>query len=420
MIRTKTLTALLAVAAMSTACSKDKKDETEQATVAKTTASNTNPAVAPAGKDKEPTAVKPETPVAPSATTVKVDDEVMAAIKTIASSCEVDPERMSVKCANKEDDVLTKDFYGYGDKEKDRVATIGTFALALNDSDPKIQTIAAKLLGSKFSQGWGPKVEVGQVDKEVAKLMRDAIPKLPGKYQARNAIVPTMYASSLSGTDAEAHALLEGSKDEYLQSSGWGASMFYGRMNAFEKVSGLAASGDTKKLLSALTAANNMYKYSDEERTTICPWAQGYLGSDPEGAKESDVFEKAGFILTKCNGEWVDKLLDWGEAQEKENVFDRKYYFVYRELCHSVMKGVDIVGATQEQCDRNFKYLEKASNNKKIEPQFRAWALDSISYARRDEKSYKLMKKYKKSKVPEIKKVAEDALKMLEGYVKKK
>ena len=30
------------------------------------------------------------------------------------------------------------------------------------------------------------------------------------------------------------------------------------------------------------------------------------------------------------------------------------------------------------------------------------------------------MKKYKKSKVPEIKKVAEDALKMLEGYVKKK
>lgn len=421
MIRTTTLAAVLAITTVGlVGCSKEKNDESNsEATATKTTAGNaetTSTAVDPKATDPAPPAKEKAVP----ATDIKIDEEVMAEIKSIASTCEVLPERMTVTCANKEDETLKNVFYGYGDKAKDRVATIGTFAVALSDKDPKIQTIAAKLLGSKFSQGWGPKVAVGQVDASVAALLRAAIPTLPGDYPARNAVVATVYASSLSDTDAEMHAFLEGAEDEHVQRSGWEATMFYGRMKAFDKVQALAASGEPKKILTAVTAANNMFKYTDEERAKVCPWAHALLGADAEDVKESDIFEEAGYVLTKCSGEWVDKLLDWGEAQEEKNVFDRKYYFVYRELCHSVMKGVDKVGATPEQCNRNFAFLEKAANNKGIEPKFRAWALDSISYARRDEASYKLMKKYKKSKVPEIKKVAEDALEMLEGYVKKK
>lgn len=417
MIRTTTLAAVLAITfAGLPACKEDKNEKAKpQEASAKTTAANAETPTEPkANKPAPPAEDKP----APAAD-VKVDDEVMAAIKKIASACEVVPESMSVTCANKEDDVLTN-FYGYGENLKERVATIGTLAVALSDKDPKVQTVAAKLLGSKFSSGWGEKVAVGQVDKNVAALLRKAIPTLAGEYPPRNAVVATVYASSLSDTDAEMHAFLEGADDKHVKSMGWGATMFYGRMKAFDKVQGLATSGEPKKILTAVTAANNMYNYTDEEKAKLCPWAQSLLGADAEDVKESDIFEKAGYILTKCSGEWTDKLLDWGEAQEQKNVFDRKYYFVYRELCHSFMKGVSKVGATQEQCNRNFKFLEKTANNKNIEPQFRAWALDSISYARRDEASYKLMKKYKKSKVPEIKKTAEDALKMLETYVKKK
>ena len=123
MIRTKTLTALLAVAAMSTACSKDKKDEAgEQKPAAKTTSSETKPAVVPAAKVEKPSAVTDEKPAAKTpATKVKVDDEVMAAIKTIASSCEVDPERMSIKCENKEDEVtISVSDNGIGMNEDDK------------------------------------------------------------------------------------------------------------------------------------------------------------------------------------------------------------------------------------------------------------------------------------------------------------
>ncbi len=417
-----TLAALLATLALSaTACSKkDEEADTKNPPAAKTTAVDTASATA---VDKTTTPKTDKAPEkapekAPAASNIKVDDEIMAAIKIIASSCEFN-DRGSYSCKNKEDDKLFRELYGYGDKKKDLVASLGTVAVAMADTDVKIQIVAAKLLGSKYSSGWGPKVEVGQVDKAVSQLMRDALPKL-GMYQQRSAVSATVYASSLSDSDAEAHTFLEALKDEFTRNKGWGSSMRYGRMKAFEKVKGLAATEDPKLILVAVRAGNGLYNATDAEKAELCPWAHSFLGSDPEDAKESDIFEQSGSILTQCSGEWIDKLLDWGEQQRAKNHFDRKYYFVYRELCHSVMRGVDKVAATPKQCERNWKFLEKTANTKGIDAQFRAWALDSISYSRRDEKSYKLMKKYSKSKVPEIKKVAQDAVKMLESYVKKK
>lgn len=418
----KTLTAMLTVLAMTSfACSKKEEGaEKTEGPAAKKTTTDTRPAAAATTTDNQKDQPAKGEPAKenPAASDIAIDEEVMAEIKAIASKCEFN-DRGSYSCKNDEDKKLFQELYGYGDGAKDRVATIGTAAVAMADTDVKVQVVAAKLLSSKFSQGWGTNVAVGQVDKAISAKMREALPKL-GMYQQRGAIAATIYASSLSDSDAEAHAFLEGLDDEYARNKGWASSMFYGRMKAFEKVKGLAATGDPKQILVALQAGNGMPEYTDDEKAELCPWAHGFLGADPEDAKESDIFEQAGYILTRCSGEWVDKLLDWGEAERAKNHFDRKYYFVYRELCHSVMKGVVKVGATPEQCERNWTFLEKTANTKGIEPQFRAWALDSISYSRRDEKSYKLMKKYEKSKVPEIKKVAEDALKMLEGYVKKK
>ncbi len=421
MLRARTLIASLALLAMlETACSKKeeggepKKSPDSEAARTETAKPETPPPKAAAAVEA---AVEKTKAVDPSS--IEADEEVMAEIARIASSCGIEPKLGRIDCRNKEKARLYDELYGYGDKAKTRVATIATVAKALADPDPKIQTVAADLLGSRFSTGWGEGVAVGQVDKGVAALLRETLPKL-GQYQARRAVTAVVYASSLSGTDAEMYPILETHPDEIVRNWGWKASMFYGRMNAFDKIKGLAETGDPKKVLAAVTAAANMFDYTDDEKARLCPWAESELGADPEGAKESDVFEKAGYVLTRCGGEWIDKLLDWGEAQREKNVFDRKYYFVYRELCHSVMKGVAEVAATPEQCERNWKFLEATANTEGIAPKFRAWALDSISYSRRDERSYKLMKKYARSKVPEIKKVAQDALKMLESYVKKK
>lgn len=411
-MRAHTLFAVVAAIALCAAsCSKKDAGSTKQ----EAPAADTAKVVAEVG----PAAgTKAATEAAPAASQIAVVDEVMAEIKAVASSCGVEPKRGRIDCKNKENAKLYDELYGYGATSLSRVATIGTVAVALADADPKVQTVAADLLGSRFGMGWGEGVAVGQVDKAVAALLRATLPGL-GEFQARRAVTAVVYASSLSGTDAEMIGVLEAHGDEYVRKSGWEAIMFYGRLNAFDKIKALAASGDPKQTLVATTAVHNMYKYTNEERAAVCPWAHGLVGADPDGAKESDIFEKAGYVLTRCGGEWIDKLLDWGEAQRAKNIFDRKYYFVYRELCHSVMKGVVEVGATPEQCERNWKFLEETANTAGIDAKHRAWALDSISYSRRDEGSYKLMKKYAKSKVPEIKKVAEDALKMLEGYVKK-
>ncbi len=417
MIRIRTLSTLLALGLfLQPACGKDDKGKGGD----KKSPGTEQPATdTPASDPKRAGADKPATAPAIDASSITVDEEVMAEIKTVATACKVEPKNARIDCRNKEKTKLYDELYSYGSKAKSRVATIGTMAKALADPDAKVQTVAADVLGARFGSGWGEGVAVGQVDKAVAELLRQTLAKL-GKYQGRRAVTAMMYASSLSATDAAMYAIIEAHADEYVRQRAWEASMFYGRMNAFDKIKGLAASGDPEQILIAVSAANNMYDYTDDEKAKVCPWAHGLLGADPEGAEESDIFEQSGYVLTRCSGEWVDKLLDWGDAQRQKNIFDRKYYFVYRELCHSVMKGVVKVGATPEQCERNWKFLEATANTKGIEAKFRAWALDSISYSRRDERSYKLMKKYRKSKVPEIKKVAETAIKMLESYVKKK
>ncbi len=409
MIRITTLTTIFAVSVLGlSGCEQEKITKGSQSELR----DSHNPGASPKAR-------KRRRPTSRPGAKVTANSEVMAEIKAIASKCKVEPKNMQVKCANKENAKLENDFYGNGKNAKDYASTLGTFALALHDSDPKIQTVAARVLGTKFARSWGPNVAIGAVNKKVAALMRKAIPTL-GKYQARNAIVATVYASSLSNSDKELYTLLSSSDDIYLKSKGWAATMFYARMKAFPKIKALAGSGDSKAILSALTAVNKVPKYSNAEKAKLCPWAHRFLGSDSTGAKESKNFEQAGYVLTKCSGEWVDKLLDWGEAQQAKKTFDRRYYFVYRGLCHSFMKGVHKVGATPKQCNRNYSFLEKVANTDGILLKSRAMALTAISYQRRDEKSYKLMIKYAASPVPELKAAATKALKTLERYTTKK
>ncbi len=364
----------------------------------------------------DPVAKEPP-PVAP-ASAIKVDDEVMAAIKAVVASCEIDPKAMSIKCAGDEDKKINDGFLGYGEGARTPVALIPTVAVALADPDPKMQTVAASMLGSsRFSGAWGEGVKVGDVSKEVATTLLKAIGGL-GEYQARRSMPAVMLAASLADADAEAYALLEGHADKYVVSSGWKASTLYGRLKPFAKLEAMAAAGDPAQTLLAATALNSFYQITDEERATLCPWAFGKIDADAPEVEEAEIFGQVGAILTKCRGEWVDKLLAFGEAQRAKKKFDRQYYFVFREMCHDFIKGESNANVTEAQCNANYKFLEAVANTDGVPPTFRGYALDSISYQRRDATSLKLMKKYAKHKVPEIKTTALEAIKMLEGYVK--
>ncbi len=407
------LTIALGIAALAAVgCGKKEEDDKgDKSAPAKDPAAG---AVEP-GKDKpaEPDKAAPPKKTGPQ---LDVDAEVMKAIDAVVAGCEIKTDSMQITCKSGEDKALT-DMIGYSAPKKTAMGTIATFATALADDDAKKRTVAAYVLGSKFTSGWGD-VKKGALEKAVADVMLGAVPRL-GQYQGRRAITAVSYAAGLADHTDKLIETLDASKDAYLKNSGYKASMFYGRMAMFPKIQELAKSDDAEVRLAAVSAAANFYKYTDEEKAELCPWAVEQMPGDGDEVEESAIFEQAGYVLQRCGGEWVDKLLDFGEKQLKEkNRFDRRYYFVFRNICFSMM-GEKSAG-DDKQCKRNYKFLEKAANNKKLSSQNRAFALDAIPYQRRDKKSLKLMKKYAKNKDPEIKKTAQEAIKMLESYVKKK
>jgi hypothetical protein len=372
-----------------------------------------------AGSAAAPGSAAAGSAAAPPTASISVDAEVMAAIKAVATACTVEPKDMKVACTGGEDKKLNDELLGYSGRAP--AAAIPTLAVALADADPKVATVAAAALGgSRFSGAWGEGVAVGAVAKDVARLLLATVEKLPtiGEYHARRVIAPVMAAASLADLDGEAHAMLERHPDRWVAQGGWKASTLYGRLKPFPKLEAMAKDNAAAPTLLAATALNSFYQITDEERTTLCPWAVSKLGVDAAGT-EAEIFGQAGAILTNCKGEWIDQLQDFADAQLAKKVFDRQYYFVFRELCHDFIKGQTTDRATEAQCNRNFAFLEKAANTEGVEPVNRGYALDAISYQRRDAASLKLMQKYKKHKVKEIAATAQAAITMLEGYVKK-
>ncbi|MEZ4398858.1 MAG: hypothetical protein R3B06_02475 [Kofleriaceae bacterium] len=406
---------LVAISLTVAACGK--KDAGDKPAAAPATAPTPGtPATPPSGTAAAPT---PVAPPAPATSSIKVDDELLAALKAEVAACTIEPKDMKIACPGGEDKHVKDELLGYSGRAQ--VAAVPTLAVALADADPKLATVAADALGgSRFTGGWGEGVAVGAVSKDVARLLLATVEKLPaiGPYQARRVIGPVVLAASLADLDADAHAMLERHPDEWVQRGGWKASTLYGRLKAFPKLEVMSKDESPAPTLVAATALNSFYKLTDDERATLCPWAVSKLAITGPGA-EAEVFGQIGAILTNCKGAWIDQLQDFGDAQLAKQVFDRQYYFVFRELCHDFIKGQTTDRATAAQCERNFKFLEKVANTDGIAPADRGRALDAISYQRRDATSLKLMQKYKQHKVKEIAEAAQAAIKMLEGYVQK-
>ena len=74
-----------------------------------------------------------------------------------------------------------------------------------------------------------------------------------------------------------------------------------------------------------------------------------------------------------------------------------------------------------ETCQKTYDFLEWVANQEKVEPWYRGFALSMIYYQRRNQVTYDLLKKYKDSKVKEIKEFVEKDMASLEKhYLKKK
>ena len=335
-----------------------------------------------------------------------IDEDIKAALAGIVANCEVNPKGCTVnKCANDEKKALLDKFRKKNDKvEKDRGASIDTFAEALASEDPNVQTAAVSVLYSGFNVM--PETKVAPA---AAMRMIEAWKTLP-KYQANQAVKAVVHSAMLSGHPAVRDALyaaIDG-HETASKDSAWRAALTYGRLDALPKLQEVAKSGDDKVVVGALSAWRDMYEPTDAEKAAVCPWLNEYLG-DPR----VDVFEAVGIGHNKCGGEYVTKLLDEGEKRLAEShEFTRKHYFVFRELCHDFIKGEDTAGREAE-CTRNYTYLQSVVDDAEVESKARAMALDAIYYQRRTAETRELAKTYVSNADPEIAKKAAEIVEKL-------
>ena len=390
------LSFVCALALAASSCGEKKDESGGEAETAKVPASGKS-------TDKETAKPVPKTPDAPA----KIDDALMGELKKIAELCDVNVSGVTVtNCPNKEARTLTDSF-----RERDRGAAVDTFAAALAGADDKVKTVAANLSRSALSN-FGIGAKAAKVDSVAAKRYIAAVGKLE-KYHAAQAIRSAVHAAMLGGATDELYALLD--THDYLpaRAMGYREVMTHGRTSVLPKLKDLAKGDDVNVAAAAVSAARLMYKATAEEKAATCPWIVEYLGS-----ARAKIYMEAGHSAVWCGGEYVDALLDEGEKRLAANQFDRDSYLVFRDICFTPI-GNKVKG-TPEQCDRNYKFLESAVKNEKVDETARGLALFAIYYQRRDAKTMKVVKKYRNSKVPKIREYANKAIKSLKETYKVK
>lgn len=182
--------------------------------------------------------------------------------------------------------------------------------------------------------------------------------------------------------------------------------MTFARLDAFPTIK--AAGSKKEHADAALDAVRNMYKPTDAEKATVCPWAQGFLGD-----ANAEVAASSGYDMVYCRGTYIDALLTEANKRLDAGQFKNPFAAVMREPCFQFAGALTPSPADIAQCDRVYAFLEKAANDPKVDDATRGLALWNIYYQRRDEKSLKLMRKYEKSPNKEIAKRAQEAIKSL-------
>jgi len=329
----------------------------------------------------------------------QADPELLAAVDAVIANCTVDAKGGSLTaCAAEEHKKLRA---AVKDKQME---SLPTFAVLLGDEDPNKVFVAATLLMEEYrSLGDDP-----EVDPVVAKALVEGFAKTDG-YTAARAAPSVSMAATASGDDAVVEAMFAAANandNDNAKTAAYRYALRYGGLAALPKVQQAAKSDEPRLVAAAVQSYREVNSPGSELKEAVCPWAEGYLTNDDDYVRQ-----QAGWVAIKCGGTHIDKLLEVGESRLEAHEFNNGDYLVYRDICFSFM-GEDTAG-TEEQCERNYAYLQKAADDGEVASSDRGLALFAIYYQRRDDETKKLAGKYKNHKDPELKKRANEILESL-------
>lgn len=370
------------------------------------------PSGSPRTPDSESTGVDAavDVPVAvpePSSS-VALDTELDALLGRMASECKfVGPGGSPRACAalDKEAD---KTVHDHG------IDTLDTLTEALLNAPRKKRLAAGWLILTNYpSSVLGPAARRPQsFSEESVRRLLDAVRKNRTKGEGAHTYSEVaVNLAVIKGMNDEARAMIDALDDETVKGNAIKGLMRYGRLNNIELVKKYAADPNPTIRKAALGAPATISQWSNADKRVLCPWMLKYL---PE--PHTQILANA--MLT-CGGEYIDKLLDEAEVRVRAGTYKRPFAFAIREVCSRTFFGQK-KSRSPEQCERTHKFLTDLVENTQAAAAVRAFALSSIAYSWRDAQSLKLMRRYEKSKNPELRKAAKREIEFLRKRMQSK
>jgi hypothetical protein len=334
----------------------------------------------------------------------RVDAALLSLLAGMAKTCKVEVKEGAVHCAQGEQRQLVGEFVS---NQRRRNGAVATFAAALADKEVPLRAVAASVLQSAFRSPWGTDPSSLTVDATDAEKLLTTTLALP-EALARRAVPAAVHASMLAGRSEALYAALDKSPDSEVRLIATRYLLTHGRLAGLPRIQALAKEPSSAVVLAALESPRNMYSWSAAEQAAICPWAASFV-SDQRPA----VAAKAASVLSSCNGEWVDRLIDYGEKAVAEKTLGAMQLGAYRDLCAPHHTGRE-TGPTAAQCKRSRALLEKAVNSTALDEQVRSAALTSLAYQWPDNGALKLARQLSKAKEKTLAEVARRTVERLE------
>jgi hypothetical protein len=334
--------------------------------------------------------------------TASSTDPLMQEMLDVVQGCKVNPEHSVIsQCDDSQKQDLIRDFRR---GKRDKMSALPVLVQALEDDDPKLQTVAARIFEGAYRASFGD-VKPGAVDKDIAKRLIAVFPNL-GRRQQNQVVGAVVHAAVLSGEGDALFKMLDGLQDKALRAVAYSHLMVHGGAPELLKVEALAKGDDPTMVASALQAARN-YKGDDAAlKARVCALGEGKVTD-----KDAIVSMRAAQILVRCDEPMVDKLLDELERRDKEGQLTTGLVRSLYELCQ-VRK--DQRQGTDAQCSRVRSSLEKWIADKKLAPEMRAAALFEIGVQFPDEKTEALCHKYENDSDLRVKTAAKESVRRVQ------
>jgi hypothetical protein len=244
--------------------------------------------------------------LAGACSSVKVDDELMGALKEAAEKCELDMKYAFVR--GPQEAVVSEMIL----KKKGVVASLPTLSVALNSEDPKLRVVANKYLYREI------KDYISEFEKNRETTPKNVVENLikgietSKDYVTYYAVASATMLATLYGLEGRLIKAVEAHPEAALKVEMMNNLVRFGRLRVFPILTAYAESGEKGALARVLDSLRNLYKKTDEEKKAIGDWALTHLAVEDEYTRVRVVY-----ALYMAGGSYYDAALDKFEAEIK-------------------------------------------------------------------------------------------------------